>query len=149
MNTFKLYENTVLLKKNCVKFFQIKKKKLIKKNSFKKLTSDEKKKNTKIYGKFFQKKSKINFCSPYFWKKIFLFQQNRVFKYSEKKIFSRFSVIPLGFLKQFVEIHSGKKWYGRVINKWNVGFKFGELTWNRRIALYKAKQLKKKKKSSK
>jgi len=27
-----------------------------------------------------------------------------------------------------------------------IGFKFGEFTWNRKIALYKAKQLKKKKK---
>lgn len=27
-----------------------------------------------------------------------------------------------------------------------VGFKFGEFTWNRKIALYKAKQKKKKKK---
>jgi len=28
-----------------------------------------------------------------------------------------------------------------------IGFKFGEFTWNRKIALYKAKQLKKKKKN--
>jgi ribosomal protein S19 len=27
-----------------------------------------------------------------------------------------------------------------------IGFKFGEFTWNRKLALYKAKQLKKKKK---
>lgn len=96
--------------------------------------------------KFSYISSRLNFCSPYFWKKIFLFQQNKIFKLSEKKIFSRSSVIPLGFLRQYVQIHSGKKWYGRVINRWNVGFKFGELTWNRRIAMYKAKQLKKKKK---
>lgn len=90
--------------------------------------------------------SKLNFCAPYFWKKIFLYQQNKIFKLSEKNIYSRSSTIPLGFIRQYVKVHSGKKWYGRVINKWNVGFKFGELTWNRRIAMYKAKQLKKKKK---
>lgn len=90
--------------------------------------------------------NKLNFCSPFFWKKIFLYQQNKIFKLSERKIFSRSSVIPYGFMRQYVQIHSGKKWYGRVINKWNVGFKFGELTWNRRLAMYKAKQLKKKKK---
>ena len=28
-----------------------------------------------------------------------------------------------------------------------IGFKFGEFTWNRKLALYKAKQLKKKKKN--
>lgn len=100
----------------------------------------------KILDRNFKLSNKINFCSPYFWKKIFLFQQNKVFKLSEKKIFSRSSVIPYGFLRQYVKIHNGKKWFGRVIKRWNIGFKFGELTWNRRIALYKAKQLKKKKK---
>jgi len=90
--------------------------------------------------------NKLNYCSPYFWKKIFLYQQNKIFKLSEKKIFSRGSVIPRGFIRQYVQIHSGKRWYGRVITKWSMGFKFGELTWNRRIAMYKAKQLKKKKK---
>lgn len=102
--------------------------------------------NRRVLDKNFKLSNKIRFCSPYFWKKIFLFQQNKVFKLSEKKIFSRSSVIPYGFLRQYVKIHNGKKWFGRVIKKWNVGFKFGELTWNRRIALYKAKQLKKKKK---
>lgn len=96
--------------------------------------------------KNFKISNNLNFCAPYFWKKIFLYQQNEVFKFSERKIFSRSSTIPYGFVGQYVQIHSGKKWYGRVINKWNMGFKFGELTWNRRIAMYKAKQLKKKKK---
>jgi ribosomal protein S19 len=69
-----------------------------------------------------------------------------VFKFNEKKIFNRSSVIPISFKNLFVKIHAGKKWYNRFITKWSVGFKFGELTWNRKLALYKAKQLKKKKK---
>lgn len=61
-------------------------------------------------------------------------------------MFTRSSVIPRSFKNLLVKVYSGKKWHARVINKWNVGFKFGELTWNRKLALYKAKQLKKKKK---
>ena len=30
-----------------------------------------------------------------------------------------------------------------------IGFKFGQFTWNRKLALYKAKQLRKKKKKNK
>lgn len=103
------------------------------------------KKNNKIKG--LQLSKKLNFCSPYFWKKTFLFQQSTAFKYTEKFVYSRSSTIPTSFIDQLVEIHSGKKWYGRVVTKWNIGFKFGELTWNRKIALYKAKQAKKKKKN--
>lgn len=96
-------------------------------------------KNTKLA-------SKLNFCSPFFWKKIFLYQNYPVFKASEKKIFSRASIIPKIFLNQTIKIYSGKSWHRRIVNKWMIGFKFGEFTWNRKIALYKAKQLKKKKK---
>nr|ASY95730.1 ribosomal protein S19 [Stylonychia lemnae] len=69
-----------------------------------------------------------------------------VFKMGKKKIFNRSSVIPFSFKNIKVTIYSGKKWFDRLLNIWSVGFKFGELTWNRRLALYKAKQLKKKKK---
>ena len=42
-----------------------------------------------------------------------------------------------------MKIYSGKRWHIKIINKWMVGFKFGAFSWNRKIALYKAKQLKK------
>jgi len=42
-----------------------------------------------------------------------------------------------------MKIYSGQKWQLKKINRWVVGFKFGEFTWNRRVALFKAKQLKK------
>lgn len=91
-------------------------------------------------------KHKLLFCSPFFWKKIFLYKKHSIFKVVEKKIYSRSSIIPKILDKTEVKIYSGKSWFTRNINKWMTGFKFGEFTWNRKIALYKAKQLKKKKK---
>lgn len=61
-------------------------------------------------------------------------------------IYTRSSVVPKIFTNLLVNVYSGKKWHEKRINKWMVGFKFGEFTWNRKLALYKAKQLKKKKK---
>lgn len=90
--------------------------------------------------------AKLNYCSSYFWKKIYLYNKHPVFKYAEKKIFSRSSVVPKSLSSSTVKIYSGKSWHKRNINRWMVGFKFGEFTWNRKLALYKAKQLKKKKK---
>lgn len=105
-------------------------------------------KNNRLLLKKKQKQStfKIKFCSPFFWKKMFYFHQNMVFRLSEKFVYSRSSTIPFGFNNQLVKIYGGKKWSTRAIHKWNIGFKFGELTWNRKMARYKAKQLKKKKK---
>jgi len=110
-------------------------------------------KNSKLLNhkkKYFQNNEnisiKLNFCAPYFWKKTYLFKQNMVFKIGDKKIFNRSSRIPFSFRKLRVKIYCGKKWTLRQINLWNIGFKFGELTWNRRLAVYKAKQLRKKKK---
>lgn len=93
-----------------------------------------------------RQKNKLIFCSPFIWKKIFFFKKSHVFKFSEKLIYTRSSTVPKIFINLLVNIYSGKKWHERKINKWMVGFKFGEFTWNRKLALYKAKQLKKKKK---
>ncbi len=92
------------------------------------------------------KKKKLLYCSPFVWKKIFLFKTSYVFKLTEKLIYTRSSVVPVSFNKLNVSIYTGRKWKEKIINKWMVGFKFGEFTWNRKLALYKAKQLKKKKK---
>lgn len=92
---------------------------------------------------------KLIYCSPYIWKKIFLFKQSFVFKGTERNIFNRASVVPYAFVNLPVKIYSGKRWHIRLINEWMVGYKFGEFTWNRKLALYKAKQLKKLKKKKK
>jgi len=94
-----------------------------------------------------QKNDKLMYCSPFIWRKIFLFKKSFVFKTSEKFVYSRSSIIPKIFSNSDVNIYSGKRWHKRSINQWMAGFKFGEFTWNRKIALYKAKQLKKKKKN--
>lgn len=92
-----------------------------------------------------KKKTKINFFSPDVWRRLQLIGSNPVHHTSEKKIRSRGSVIPLEFDKHEIVIHSGKKWHTRYVNEYMIGFKFGEFTWNRRYALFKAKQLRKKK----
>jgi ribosomal protein S19 len=89
--------------------------------------------------------NKLLHCSSFFWKKIFLYTQYPIFKVAEKKIMSRSSIIPKIFSNTSVKIYSGNSWHRRNLNKWMIGFKFGEFTWNRKLALYKAKQLKKKK----
>ena len=89
---------------------------------------------------------RILFCSTNIWRKIFLFQRNTIFKTGEKFIYSRSSAIPLSFTNSNVSIYTGKKWYVTSISRWAVGFKFGEFTWNKKKAMYKSKQLKKKKK---
>lgn len=61
-------------------------------------------------------------------------------------IYDKSSSIPNIFLKYNFKLYKGNKYLNCNINKWIVGFKFGEFTWNRKVALYKAKQLKKKKK---
>lgn len=91
-------------------------------------------------------KKNLVFMSPYFWKKIFLYKKYPIFKNAEKKIMSRSSIIPKILNKTTINIYSGKSWHKRIVNYWMIGFKFGEFTWNRKLALYKAKQLKKKKK---
>jgi hypothetical protein len=50
------------------------------------------------------------------------------------------------FLKHKVHIHSGKKWVIKLVSRWVIGFRAGEFSWNRRLAIYKAKQLRKKNK---
>jgi len=96
-----------------------------------------------------KKTRKILYCSPNLWKKIFLFRKNSIFKTSEKLFYTRSSIIPKIYINSTVLIYSGKRWHKRLISRWMVGFKVGEFTWNRRIALYKAKQLRKKNKKNK
>lgn len=91
-------------------------------------------------------KKKLNYCAPYAWKRAFLINHNYIFKLAKKTIYCRSSIVTKTFKNSYVYIYAGKRWYHRLINKWMVGFKFGEFTWNRKYALYKAKQLRKKKK---
>lgn len=80
------------------------------------------------------------------WRKIFLIKYNDLHHKKEKIIFDRSSTVPLMFSNSRIKIYSGSKLIERSFSRWMVGFKFGEFTWNRKVALYKAKQLRKKKK---
>lgn len=102
--------------------------------------------NTKLTLK---KKNKINYFSPKLWRLMYLISTNPVHHTSEKRIRSRSSTIPKLFLNTEILVYSGKRWHTRKVNLWMVGFKAGEFTWNRRLALYKAKQLRKKSKNKK
>lgn len=102
--------------------------------------------NIKLKKKKKIQNTKLIYCSSFIWKKIFLIQKSFVFKLAEKKIYTRSSCVPRIFSNSYITIYSGNKWRERVSNRWMVGFKFGEFTWNRKLALYKAKQMRKKKK---
>nr|QCU82619.1 ribosomal protein S19 [Pseudourostyla cristata] len=92
---------------------------------------------------------KLLYCAPTIWKKIFLFKKSFVFKAGEKFFHNRSSIIPKIYSYCNIFIYSGKRWHTRFVTPWMVGFKFGEFTWNRKLALYKAKQLRKKKNKKK
>jgi len=87
---------------------------------------------------------KIKHYSTHLWRLMFLINSNNVYNTLTKKIFNSSSTIPTMFIGYEIFVYSGVKWLSRSISKWSVGLKFGSLSWNRKIALYKSKQLKKK-----
>jgi len=91
-------------------------------------------------------RNKLLFCSEDIWRKIYLCQGSSVFKAREKLIYHRSSIIPKIFLHYEISVYAGNRWVKRNVNRWMIGFRFGEFTWNKKVAVYKAKQLKKKKK---
>lgn len=89
---------------------------------------------------------KLKYFSSGILRKIFLINENNLHKTKEKIIRDRSSTIPWNFIGVKVKIYNGRFYKKKKINKWMIGFKFGEFTWNKKLAIYKAKQLKKKKK---
>ena len=96
-----------------------------------------------------KKNSKLNYFAPNIWRSMYLISTSQVYHTREKRIYGRGSTIPKVFLYYEILIHSGKRWHSRKVNKWMIGFKAGEFTWNRKYALFKAKQLRKKKSKKK
>ena len=92
------------------------------------------------------KKPKINFFSSSLWRSMYLVNLNDVYHSSEKKIPAKGSVIPLSYKGYEALVYNGRSWQRKYINRWVCGHKFGEFTWNRKIAVYKAKQMRKKSK---
>jgi len=89
-------------------------------------------------------KNKIKYLSNHVWRLVYLITSNPVYNNIVKKIFSGASIVTTAFIGYEVFIYSGLKWLSRFISRWSVGLKLGSLVWNRKIALYKSKQLKKK-----
>ena len=89
---------------------------------------------------------KLSYIASSTWRQIFLIKNNDLYRAKEKFIYDRNSTIPPLFNGVQVKIYSGNHFNTKNINLWMVGYKFGEFTWNRKLALYKAKQLKKTKK---
>lgn len=95
------------------------------------------------------KNSKMNYFSPSMWRLMYLATTSDVHLAGDKKVKNRASTVPITLLRRDTMIYTGKKWTFRKVNRWMVGFKFGEFTWNRKYALYKAKQMRKKNKKKK
>ena len=94
-----------------------------------------------------KKTFKMGYVAPSTWRKIFLVYGNNVFTDRDKVIYDRNSAIPPFFVDSKIKIYAGSRFHTHTINRWMVGYKFGELSWTRKLALYKAKQLRKKKKN--
>ena len=91
-----------------------------------------------------KKTYKISYSAAGTWRQIFLNQSNEVWGGQDKFIHERSSTIAPMYANTRVHIYTGRGFTIRWVYPWMVGFKFGEFTWNRKLALYKAKQLRKK-----
>jgi ribosomal protein S19 len=88
----------------------------------------------------------LTFISKDLYRKIFLMKKlnnNRLWKKQTNRTSTN---IPKILINKKLLVYNGKHWNKRVINKWMVGFKLGEFVWTRKLALFKAKQQKKKSK---
>jgi ribosomal protein S19 len=95
------------------------------------------------------KKSRPQYYSAGVWRLMHLISGNAVHHTREKRLYTRATTVPSVFVGYEIVVHSGKRWHRRRVNQWMVGFKAGEFTWNRKYALFKAKQLRKKKNKNK
>ena len=89
---------------------------------------------------------KIAHVGPNTWRQIFLHISSEVLEEQDKFLHERCSTITPLLSTSRLKIHMGRGYIARNLTPYMVGFKFGEFTWNRKIALYKAKQLRQKKK---
>lgn len=96
-----------------------------------------------------KKTHKIKHLGPNTWRQLFLHLSSEVLEEQDKFIYERGSTITPLFTLNRLKIYNGKTYISRRFTKYSVGFKFGEFTWNRKMALYKAKQLRSKKKKKK
>ena len=70
--------------------------------------------------------------------------ENSLHNSKKRYIKSKASRIAPILTKKVIYIHGGKLFHKRLINRWMVGYRFGEFVWTRKVAIYKVKQQKKK-----
>lgn len=70
--------------------------------------------------------------------------ENSLHNSKKRYIKSKASRITPILTKKVIYIHGGKLFHKRLINRWMVGYRFGEFVWTRKVAIYKVKQQKKK-----
>lgn len=98
------------------------------------------------YKQNLKKTYKFAHVGPNTWRQIFLHLSSEVIEEQDKFVHERSSTITPLLSQSRLKIHMGRGYISRNLSPYMIGFKFGEFTWNRKIALYKAKQLRKKKK---
>lgn len=97
------------------------------------------------YIQFPEKKThKIAYVSASTWRYIFLIQTNDLYWSQERTFYDRSSTIPPFLGDTRIDIYNGRGITKRYVYPQMTGFKVGAFTWNRKLALYKAKQLRKK-----
>jgi ribosomal protein S19 len=96
-----------------------------------------------------KKTYKVPYIAPSTWRQLFLIESNEAYLNEKRVVHDRSSTIPPIFSNVNTRIYTGKRYIICEIDRWLTGFKFGEFTWNRKVALYKAKQLRKKAKKNK
>jgi ribosomal protein S19 len=87
---------------------------------------------------------KVSYVAPSVTRQLYLMQDTDLYDGQVLSVTSRGSAIPFAFEPRRVKIYTGRGYTIREMSVWMIGFKFGEFTWNRKLALYKAKQLRKK-----
>lgn len=80
------------------------------------------------------------------YKKIFLAARLKSTIYFNKFVYSNSVNVPKIFINTKILVYNGRYWNKKFINRYMVGFKVGEFIWTRKIAIFKNKQKKKKRK---
>lgn len=75
---------------------------------------------------------KFKFFSKNLWRKIFKFIKYRNLKYKKTLLYDRRSSIPACFTGFSFNIHKGFNFRKLMVNKYNVGYKFGEFSFSRK-----------------
>ena len=76
---------------------------------------------------------KFKFFSKSVWRKIFYLYNSKTFKkFNYKSVFDRSSNIPLVFKNSIFKVHKGASFRNLLVNKLNVGMRFGEFWFTRK-----------------